>query len=113
MISTRIISVVAALVIACVSAAPASAWGERKNQAPFVRTAVTHPYVSGEAKNQPPFTGPIEEPPPPALIVTDTRTGFRWADAGIGAAAGLGIALIAAAMAAFFVASRRNAAAAH
>ena len=83
MTSTRIISVVAALVIACASAAPASAWGERKNQVPFVRTVVTHPFVSGEPKNEPPFTN---------------------------SAAGLGLALVAAGVAAFAMTSRRHAA---
>lgn len=110
MTSTGIISIVAALVIACASAAPASAWGERKNQAPFVRTVVTHPFVSGEPKNESPFTNPVDVAPAPAIIVADTRTGFRWADAGVGAAAGLGLALVAAGLAALALTGRRHAA---
>jgi hypothetical protein len=110
MISTRISSVVAAVVIAGASAAPAVAYGERKNEAPFVRAAATQPFVSGEPKNQPPFTGPVQEPP--TVIVTDTRDGFRWADAAIGAAAGVGAMFVAAGLAAFAWGTRRKAAAA-
>jgi hypothetical protein len=71
---------------------------------------VTHPFVSGEPKNEPPFTNPVDEAPAPALIVADTHNGFRWADAGIGAAAGLGLALVAVGLAAFALTTRRHAA---
>jgi hypothetical protein len=108
MISTRIISVVAALMIAGASAAPASAWGERKNQAPFVRTSVTHPFVSGEPKNEPPFTNPVGEAP--TVIVAGTQPGFRWADAAIGAGAGIGAVFVAAGLAALALTTRRKSA---
>lgn len=108
MIGTRITSLVAAVVIAGTSAAPALAYGERKNEAPFVRAAAVQPFVSGEPKNQPPFTGPVEQPP--TVIVTDTRDGFRWADAAIGAGAGVGAVFVAAGLAALALTTRRKAA---
>lgn len=111
MISTRITSLVAAVMIAGATAAPALADGERKNEGPFVRTVAAQPFVIGEPKNEPPFTGPVQEPP--TVIVTDTRDGFRWVDAAIGAAAGLGTTFVAAGLAAFALARRRRAAPAH
>jgi len=81
MISKRIISLVAALMIAGATAVPAFAWGERKNQAPFVQAPVTHPFVSGEPKNEPPFTNPVGDAP--TVIVAGTHTGFKWGDAAI------------------------------
>lgn len=106
MISTRIISVVAALTIACATAAPALGLGESKNQAPFVRTPVTHPFVSGEPKNQPPFTNPVGDAP--TVIVAGADTGFAWADAAIGAGAGVGAVFVAAGLAALALTTRRK-----
>ena len=108
MISTRIISLVAVLMIAGASAAPAMAWGERKNQAPFVSRHVTHPFVSGEPKNEPPFTNPVGDAP--TVIVAGAHTGFRWTDAAIGAGAGVGIVFVAAGLAALTLTTRRKAA---
>jgi hypothetical protein len=111
MISTRITSLVAAVAIAGATAYPAFAYGERKNEAPFIRAAAAQPFVSGEPKNQPPFTGPVEVPP--TVIVTDTPNGFRWTDAAIGAGAGVGATFVAAGLAALALTTRRKAAPAH
>jgi hypothetical protein len=108
MISTRITSLVAAVVIVGASAAPALGEGERKNEGPFVRTVATQQFVSGERKNEPPFTGPVQQPP--TVIVTDGRDGFRWVDAAIGAAAGAGATFVVAGLAAFVLGTRRRAA---
>jgi hypothetical protein len=108
MMSTRITSLVAAVMIAGTSAVPAFADGERKNEGPFVRTVAAQPFVSGEPKTQPPFTGPVPELP--TVIVTDTSDGFRWVDAAIGAAAGVGATFVAAGLAAFALGTRRKAA---
>jgi hypothetical protein len=110
MMSIRITSLVAAVMIAGATAAPAFADGERKNEGPFVRTVAAQPFVSGEPKNEPPFTGPVQQPP--TVIVTDTRDGFRWVDAAIGAAAGVGATFVAAGLAAVALGTRRKAAAA-
>ena len=106
MISKRIISLVAALMIAGATAVPAFAWGERKNQAPFVQAPVTHPFVSGEPKNEPPFTNPVGDAP--TVIVAGTHTGFKWGDAAIGAGAGVGIVFVAAGLAALALTTRRK-----
>jgi hypothetical protein len=67
--------------------------GERKNQAPFTRPVaggaadlVLARTLGGEAKNDLPFTQVIESP--------TGSGGFDWGDAGIGVAAGVGIAAI-------------------
>ena len=44
--------------------------------------------IQGEPKNEPPFTRP-------ATVVVVSGSGFDWTDGGIGAAAGIGIALSA------------------
>jgi len=65
--------------------------GEPKNQLPFTRPAggsVSQAIgLAGEAKNDLPFTQPVATP----TIVVHSN-GFDWGDAGIGVAAGLGIA---------------------
>ncbi len=68
--------------------------GEPKNQWPFTRPIAgsAGPQASltlgtGEAKNQQPFTAPVG-----GATLVARSTGFDWADAGIGVAAGLGIA---------------------
>jgi hypothetical protein len=111
MIRTRITTIVAAVVIAAASAAPALAYGERKNEAPFIRSAVAALPVSGEPKNEPPFTNPVGEQP--TIVLADTSDPFSWIDALIGAAAGVGITCAAAGLGAFAWASRRNAATVH
>ena len=48
--------------------------------------AETNPAIQGEPKDEPPFTRP-------ATVVVVSSGGFDWTDGGIGAAAGIGIAL--------------------
>ncbi len=48
--------------------------------------AKTTPVIQGEPKNERPFTRP-------ATVVVVSSSGFDWTDGGIGAAAGIGIAL--------------------
>jgi hypothetical protein len=80
----------------------ALAAGEPKNQWPFTRTVATRaaqaaarptaqhqPAIQGEAKNELPFTRPANV----VVVANDTATGFDWTAGGIGAAAGLGVAL--------------------
>ena len=110
MIGTRITSLVAAVMIAGTIAAPSFAYGERKNDGPFVRAVASQSVVSGEPKNQAPFTGPVEQPP--TVIVTDTPNGFRWVDAAIGAGAGVGLVFVAAGLAALALGTRRRTASA-
>jgi hypothetical protein len=110
MISPRITSTLAAVVIAAVSAAPALAGGESNSEGPFVRSVATQSIVSGEPKNEPPFNGTVQEPP--TVVVTTTGDGFSWLDAAIGAAVGIGATCVAAGLAAFALGARRNAAAA-
>jgi hypothetical protein len=75
------------------------AWGEPKNEWPFTRSAAVRtpqtsvhravqvdPLIRGEPKNEPPFTRP-------AIVVVPSRGGFDLSSGGIGAAAGLGIAI--------------------
>jgi hypothetical protein len=73
--------------------------GEPKNQWPFTRpvgeaersqAAVLSLAGSGEAKNEQPFTQPVSTP-----TVLAHSSGFDWGDAGIGLAAGVGLAAIA------------------
>jgi hypothetical protein len=73
--------------------------GEPKNQWPFTRpVAETElsqlaglvPVGSGEAKNEQPFTQAVSAP-----TVLAHSSGFDWGDAGIGLAAGVGLAAIA------------------
>jgi hypothetical protein len=65
--------------------------GEPKNQLPFTRPAggsVSQAIgLAGEAKNDLPFTQPVATP---TIVIHSNR--FDWGDAGIGVAAGLGIA---------------------
>jgi len=65
--------------------------GEPKNQPPFTRPAGGSVPgtvgIAGEAKNGLPFTRPVATP-----TVVVHPSGFDWGDAGIGLAAGLGIA---------------------
>jgi hypothetical protein len=49
------------------------------------------PTFIGEAKNELPFTRPVEEP---QTIVVRPAAGFAWRDGAIGAAAGLGLAAV-------------------
>jgi hypothetical protein len=86
-------SVTVAVAIAVCPAALAG--GESKNMPPFVRGADRglSAAVQGEPKNKPPFTRPVPRAP---TIVVRAGGGFDWTDAGIGAAAGLGVALAAA-----------------
>ncbi len=89
---------IVALALASVFAQAASAGGEPKNEWPFTRhvgqrttqavvsTAQANPPIQGEPKNEPPFTRP-------ATVVVVSGHSFQWADTGIGAAAGIGIAL--------------------
>jgi hypothetical protein len=72
--------------------------GESKGELPFTRrendSTATRDLraqvlqAAGEAKNNLPFTRPVG-----SSTVISTSNGFDWADAGIGAAAGLGLAL--------------------
>ena len=83
------------------SAQAAVVAGEPKNQLPFTRPIAARAISqvgqsttvarvgNGEAKNEQPFTQPAAVP----TIVVRTSGGFDWGDAGIGVAAGLGIAL--------------------
>jgi hypothetical protein len=111
MIRTRLITTLAAVVIAAVTAAPALAGGERKNERPFVVSPVTRQVaLTGEPKNQAPFNGPVDTPT--TVIVSSTHSSFSWLDAGIGAAAGVGATCAAAGVAALTRTSRRSTAAA-
>ena len=91
---------IAILVVATATlATSALAGGEPKNQWPFTRpvggrtpqavnvTAQPSAVIRGEPKNQWPFTRPV------TYTVAVNRSGFDWESGGIGAAAGLGIAL--------------------
>lgn len=72
--------------------------GEPKNQPPFNRPVAgasggtTAQRLGGEAKNGLPFTRVVESP----VVVGGSGDGFDWGDAGIGVAAGLGIAALVA-----------------
>jgi hypothetical protein len=69
--------------------------GESKNQLPFTRPVATGEdariaqSVAGEAKNDLPFTQAVESP-----ATGGTEGGFDWGDAGIGLAAGVGMAAL-------------------
>lgn len=88
----------AALGGAALLAQSAAAGGEPKNEWPFTRpvgrttqavtlhSAQQAPVIQGESKNEPPFTRP-------ATVIVSSGGGFDWTDGGIGAAAGIGIAL--------------------
>jgi hypothetical protein len=72
--------------------------GEAKNEWPFTRPIAGQADGSvlagfsrvggGEAKNEQPFTQPVLAPP----VVVRSSDGFDWSDAGIGVAAGFGLA---------------------
>lgn len=91
-------TIAAGLGAAALFAHSAAAGGEPKNEWPFTRPvgrttqAVPHhssqqaPVIQGEPKNEPPFTRPV-------TVVVSSGGGFDWTDGGIGAAAGIGIAL--------------------
>jgi hypothetical protein len=99
---TRVLrSSILTLVGAALFAQAAVAGGEPKNEWPFTRpvmqrspqaaahaTSRVEPAIQGEPKNEPPFTRP-------ATIVVSSGSGFNWTDGGLGAAAGVGIALAA------------------
>jgi hypothetical protein len=104
MSSIRTIGVTIAAVAVVVAIVPvALAGGEPKNELPFTRPAAAHAttttshfnsVVQGEPKNQAPFTAPAGDSAP--TLVVRTSAGFNWADAAIGAAAGIGLILAAA-----------------
>jgi hypothetical protein len=87
------------LVTAAATAAAATAAGEPKNEWPFTRAvgdrttqaAIATPRpelpLQGEPKNEPPFVRPT------TVVVVSADGGFDWVDGGIGAAAGIGVAL--------------------
>ena len=76
--------------------------GEAKNETPFTRAAISSSAAfglslgTGEAKNQAPFTRSATRQP--QTIAVHSSSGFRWADAAIGAAAAIALALAGAAM---------------
>jgi hypothetical protein len=90
--------------------------GEPKNQWPFTRlvsdraarsvaaAAASRTDVAGEPKNEAPFTGSVSTP----AVVVQTSDGFDWGDAGIGAAASLGLAFIAVGASALLSANGRR-----
>ena len=90
---------------AAILAGPAFAGGEPKNERPFTHqvntratqaaatsTAKPAPPISGEAKNELPFTRTA------AGIVQSSGGGFSWPDAGIGLIAGIGLTATGAAL---------------
>lgn len=102
MLARFLLSTAVALATAALLAQAALAWGEPKNEWPFTRMvgarttqAAIHrasganPVISGEPKNEPPFTRP-------ATVIVTSSSGFNWSSGAIGAAAGLGIALVGA-----------------
>ena len=121
-ITTKIRIAVAGLVGAAILSPVALAGGEPKNDWPFTRTIaertpaqvqITAQQVArGEPKNQLPFTRPVsgvsavessltglgeaKDDLPFTQSVSDdvTSGGFDWADAGVGVAAGVGLAAI-------------------
>jgi hypothetical protein len=106
MIVSRITSTIAAGVVAAALAAPVLAAGEAKNESPFNRPAEEQPFVQGEPKNELPFTAP--QGVHPTLVIGTTDAGFSWADAAIGAAAGVGALSIVGGLAVLTLASRRR-----
>lgn len=102
MTRTRVLrSSIITLIGAALFAQVAVAGGEPKNEWPFIRpvtqrspqvathtTSRVEPAIQGEPKNELPFTRP-------ATIVVSSGSGFNWTDGGLGAAAGIGIALSA------------------
>jgi hypothetical protein len=92
---------IALATVACVAiAAPAAfAAGEPKNQWPFTRPVGesspaalgSHAGLAGEPKNELPFTRTVAGP----TVLLRTSDGFDWADAGIGALAAVGLAVVA------------------
>ena len=102
MLARLLLSTAVALATVAVLAQSALAWGEPKNEWPFTRlvgarttqaaapsASRTSPAISGEPKNEPPFTRP-------ATVIVISTSGFNWSSGAIGAAAGLGIALVGA-----------------
>jgi hypothetical protein len=84
--------VVAIVTIGTAAMLTTTAWagGEPKNEQPFVAAQPKEqgaPLGQGEPKNMLPFTGPA------TTYVSADVSGFDWADGGIGAVAGIGIAL--------------------
>jgi hypothetical protein len=95
--ATRTIHVVVTLLLTALVIAPALRAAdvpravEPHNERPFTRPVVAVPAASdpaGEPKNMPPFTATLAAP---AILVPDAR--FSWTDAGIGAAAMLGVVI--------------------
>lgn len=102
MTSKHLIAALTIGITLAVSAAPALAGGEPKNEPPFTRPAsdraptvvVRHQTLTqvprGEPKNELPFTRPVGV----ATVVAGSSSGsFNWTDASIGAVVGLGLAL--------------------
>ena len=82
--------VAASLATAATLTTAAWAGGEPKNERPFDAVqgkALSEPFLQGEAKNRLPFTRQT------TIVVSAHDGGFDWADGGIGALAGIGIAL--------------------
>jgi len=92
-------SSIVTLVGAALFAQAAAAGNEPKNEWPFTRpvtqrssqaaslsTSRVESAIQGEPKNEQPFIRP-------ATIVVGPGSGFNWTDGGLGAAAGIGIAL--------------------
>ena len=77
---SRILTALATAGAAAALAAPASGAAE---------PAVTGPVFIGEAKNELPFTRPVEQPD---TIVLRQDQGFVWRDGALGALAGVGLA---------------------
>jgi hypothetical protein len=108
-ITTTIIRITAGALIAAGAFTPvALAAGEPKNEPPFTRpvAAATASHLDrvggtlvvpssggeprGEAKSETPFTRPIAAP----TVIVRAGSGFDWGDAGIGAAATLGLVIV-------------------
>jgi len=84
--------VIVAASVATAATLTTAAWagGEPKNERPFDALqgkALSEPFLQGEPKNSLPFTLPT------TIVVSAGDSGFDWADGGIGAMAGIGIAL--------------------
>lgn len=85
-----LVVVAATLATATTFATAAWAGGEPKNDQPFVAAQAKEQraaLIQGEPKNSLPFSRPA------TILVSAGGGGFDWADGGIGAVAGIGIAL--------------------
>jgi hypothetical protein len=84
--------VIVAVTFATTATFTTAAWagGEPKNEQPFEAVQAKElraPLLQGEPKNLLPFTSPA------TILVSAGGSGFDWADGGIGAVAGIGIAI--------------------